>query len=130
MQVKRKNQEMKKTVVIGATDNPNRFAYKAANMLEIQGHEFVPVGIKKGQVLGKEILNILNTPQVPGAHTVTLYINPLRQQPWYDYILGLSPQRIIFNPGTENQELRELAEAQGIKTVYGCTLVMLSSGEF
>jgi predicted CoA-binding protein len=121
---------MKKTVVIGATDNPNRFAYKAANMLEMLGHEFVPVGIKKGQVLGKEIFNIRDTPQISEVHSITLYINPIRQQPWYEYILGLSPERIIFNPGTENPELRELAEARGIKTVYGCTLVMLSSGEF
>ncbi len=121
---------MKKTVIIGATDNPDRYAYSAARMLEANGYDFVPVGIRKGEVMGKEILDIRDRPQVSGVHTVTLYINPVRQQPWYDYILGLAPRRIIFNPGTENPELREMAGEKGIETVYACTLVMLSSGRF
>ncbi len=121
---------MKKTVIIGATDNPYRYAYSAAERLDAYGHEFVPVGIRKGKVLGKDILDIRDMPPIRDVHTVTLYINPVRQQPWYDYILGLSPSRIIFNPGTENPELAELANKSGIETKYACTLVMLSSGRF
>jgi len=118
---------MKRTVIIGATDNPDRYAYSAAQMLKAHGHDFVPVGIRKGNVLGKEILDIRDMPEVPGVHTVTLYINPVRQQPWYDYILGLAPRRIIFNPGTENPELEEMAGNMGIETVYACTLSLHQS---
>lgn len=121
---------MRKTVVIGATDNPNRYAFKAAHMLNEYGHDFVPVGVRKGLLLGKEILSIKDIPKVPDVHTITLYINPVRQKPWYDYILGLLPKRIIFNPGTENSELQRLADERGIETKYACTLVMLSTGQF
>ena len=69
-------------------------------------------------------------PDVDGVDTVTLYLNPKRQVELYDYILGLKPKRIIFNPGTENIELVELATAQGIETEIACTLVMLSVGNY
>lgn len=121
---------MKKTVIIGATTNPARYAFLAAKMLTSYNHEIVPVGIKEGAVEGKEILDIFQKPSVPGVDTVTLYIGPQRQPEYYDYILGLKPKRIIFNPGTENTEFERMAEAKGIETVEGCTLVMLRSGQY
>ena len=120
----------KKTVVIGASPNPWRFSYKATHMLLEFGHTVVPVGIKKGKVEGIEIVDIRQNPSIEDVDTVTLYINPKNQLPWYDYILQLSPTRIIFNPGTENPELAQKAEAQGIAVVNHCTLVMLQSGIF
>lgn len=119
---------MKKTVVLGATDNPDRYAYKAIHRLLNHGHEVVPVGIKKGVVGGLEILN--EKPQVEGVDTVTLYVGSRNLPEWYEYIIGLNPKRIIFNPGTENAELERLANNKGIKTVEGCTLVMLSIGQY
>jgi len=121
---------MKKTVVIGASTNPSRYAYIAANMLKDYGHEVVPVGIKKGELVGKEILNLKDNPQVDDVDTVTLYVGPHNQEPWYDYVLGLNPKRIIFNPGTENGHLEKMAEDKGIEVVEGCTLVMLRAGQF
>ncbi|MFA0964794.1 CoA-binding protein [Roseivirga sp. BDSF3-8] len=121
---------MKKTVVLGATPNPARFAYRASHMLTEYGHEIVPVGIKKGEVAGKDILNLREEPGVEGVDTVTLYIGPHNQAEWYDYIFSLSPKRIIFNPGTENFELIKKAEEKGIQTVEGCTLVMLRVGTY
>ncbi|MEZ4982619.1 MAG: CoA-binding protein [Saprospiraceae bacterium] len=118
----------KKTVVLGATTNPTRYAYTAVNTLVRGGHETVPIGIKKGEVAGIEIIN--DTPDVEGVDTVTLYLGPDRQKEYYHYILSLKPKRIIFNPGTENPELVKLAEEQGIETVFGCTLVMLSIGNY
>ena len=120
----------KKTVVIGASPNPSRYAYLAANMLTDFGHEVVPVGIKKGELAGKPIRDLRQHPEVEAVDTVTLYLGPQNQPEWYDYILGLNPKRIIFNPGTENSELEELAEKKGIEPVYGCTLVMLRSGVY
>ena len=121
---------MKKTVIIGATNNPSRYAYLAAEMLDQHKHEFVPVGIRKGEVFGQNILNIAEKPHVMDVNTVTLYIGPQHQQEWYDYILSLKPKRIIFNPGTENPEFERLAEQSGAEAVEACTLVMLRTGQF
>jgi uncharacterized protein len=121
---------VKKTVIIGATTNPARYAYLAARMLTDYNHEIVPVGLKEGAVFGKEILDILEKPPVEGVDTVTLYIGPQRQPEYYKYILGLRPKRIIFNPGTENHVLEKMAEEQGIEAIHGCTLVMLRSHQY
>lgn len=121
---------MGKTVIIGSTPKPFKYAQQAAQMLNERNYEFVPMGIMEGQVLGREILNIYDQPKVDGVDTVTLYINPQRQKEWYNYLLGLQPRRIIFNPGTENQELKNLAEKQGIECLEACTLVMLSIGSY
>lgn len=121
---------MKKTVIIGATTNPGRYAYLAARMLTEYNHEIVPVGIKDGAVFGKQILDIYERPTIEGVDTVTLYIGPQRQPEHIDYILGLKPKRIIFNPGTENEEFISRAEKQGIEALEACTLVMLRSRQF
>ncbi len=119
---------MKKTVILGATPNPERYAYLATSRLKKAGHEVLPVGNKKGDIEGIVIEN--GTPQYEGVDTVTLYLNPDNQKPYYDYILSLKPKRIIFNPGTENWELVRLAKEQGIETEIACTLVMLSIGNY
>ena len=93
-------------------------------------HEIVPVGIKDGAVFGKEILNIFEKPLIEGVHTVTLYIGPQRQPEHIDYILSLKPKRIIFNPGTENDDFEQRARKQGVETLEACTLVMLRSLQY
>jgi uncharacterized protein len=120
----------KKTVIIGATPDPSRYAYLAAHMLTDYSHEIVPVSIKRGEILGREILDLRKKPVIEGVDTVTMYIGPQNQPEWYEYILGLKPKRIIFNPGTENYEFEKMAEERGIEAVQGCTLVMLRSRQF
>lgn len=122
--------EMKKTAIIGATTNPARYAYLAAQMLNSHKIEFVPVGIRKGEVFGKEILDIRESPAIADVHTVTLYLGPANQKEYFSYILGLEPERIIFNPGTENEEFAKMARDRGIETEEACTLVMLRLGVF
>lgn len=119
-----------KTVIIGATPNQSRYAFMAAEMLTAYKHEMVPVGIKHGEVLGKSILDIRLKPTINDVHTVTLYIGPQHQPEWYDYILSLKPKRIIFNPGTENDEFEKLAEDHDIEALEACTLVMLRTGQY
>jgi predicted CoA-binding protein len=121
---------VKKTVIIGATTNPGRYAFLAARMLTEYNHEIVPVGIKDGAVFGKEILDIFERPPIEGVHTVTLYIGPQRQPEHIDYILSLRPKRIIFNPGTENDDFEQRARKQGVETLEACTLVMLRSLQY
>ncbi len=119
---------MKKTLIIGATPNPTRYAYRAAQMLKAKGHEIVNVGIKTGEVAGVVI-------EKPGAihediHTVTLYIGPDLQDQYHDYILKTNPKRVIFNPGTENAKLEALLQENAIEPIEACTLVMLSTGQY
>lgn len=118
----------KKTVVLGASDNPARYSYLAINRLKAHQHPVVAVGRKETAVNGIPI----HKEQVAeeGVDTVTLYLNPKNQVPYYDYILSLKPKRIIFNPGTENDELMKLAKEQGIQTLEACTLVMLGTGQY
>lgn len=111
--------QVKKTVIVGATTNPGRYAWLAARMLTEYNHEIVPIGIKKGTVFGRDILNIYDRPAVKDVDTVTLYIGPQRQPEHIDYILSLKPKRIIFNPGTENDEFIRLANGQGVKEGIG-----------
>lgn len=114
----------KKTLVLGASTNPDRYSYKATVQLHKKGHEVLPVGIKKGEILGVPIAN--DTPQYKDIDTITLYLNPDNQKAYYDYIISLKPKRIIFNPGTENFELLKLAKEKNIEVEIGCTLVMLA----
>ncbi|WP_116124779.1 CoA-binding protein [Lewinella sp. IMCC34183] len=119
---------MKTTLILGATPNPTRYAYLAAERLTARGHPIVPVGIKTGKVFGQEILN--GKPDVPAIDTVTLYLSARHQPEYYDWLLRVAPRRIIFNPGTENPELSRLAREAGIEAVAGCTLVMLAGGNY
>jgi predicted CoA-binding protein len=118
----------KKTLVLGATPNTSRYAYLAANRLVRSGHSIVNVGIKTGEVAGVAI----EKPETihTDIDTITLYVGPQHQEDLYNYILDTHPKRIIFNPGTENSELRRMANEKGIETEYACTLVLLSIGQY
>lgn len=120
----------KKTVIIGATPNPSRYAYLAAGMLKEYKHEVVPVGIKKGEVFGNPILSIADRPGIKDVDTVTLYIGPHHQPELYEYVLSLKPKRVIFNPGTENPEFEQLLAKSGTEAMEACTLVLLRTGQY
>lgn len=119
---------MKKTLILGATTNPSRYAYLAANRLVNAGHQIVNIGIKSGEVAGQPIQSFETIH--PDIDTITLYLGPQNQKEYYKYILETNPRRIIFNPGTENPELEELAQYQGIETLEACTLVLLSTSQY
>lgn len=118
----------KKTLVFGASTNPQRYSYIAMNELVKHGHDVVAFGLKKGTVAGIEIDN--EQKQYEDIDTVTLYINPQRQVAYYDYILSLKPKRVIFNPGTENQEFYDLLRENNIEFERACTLVLLSISQY
>tara|TARA_Y100000782_G_scaffold102998_1_gene119802 strand:+ start:5201 stop:5563 length:363 start_codon:yes stop_codon:yes gene_type:complete len=118
----------KKTVVIGASNNPQRYAWMASERLQRNGHEVVAVGIKNGECAGIPIHK--DRPQVEEVDTVTMYVGPQNQPAYYDYILSLNPERIIFNPGTENMEFMRMAKDKGIEVEAACTLVMLAADTY
>jgi predicted CoA-binding protein len=123
-----KNMESKKTLVLGASSNPDRYSYLAINSLRKKGHDVVAIGKRPGKVgdiqIETEHKNINN------IDTVTLYLNAINQKEYYDYIISLHPKRIIFNPGAENFELAELAKKNNIFPQEACTLVLLSTGQY
>lgn len=118
----------KKTLVLGASDNPERYSYLAVKKLMAHQHPVVAIG-RKATTIGNIKVETALQPQAD-IDTVTLYLNPTAQKEYYDYILSLKPKRIIFNPGTENDELYDLAKANHIEPVEACTLVMLGTGQY
>ena len=117
-----------KTVVIGASEKPERYAQQTTMSLKKHGNEVVPVGLKEGTFNGIPILT--RDAKIDDVDTVTLYVSPDHQPAWYDYILSLKPKRVIFNPGTENPELEQLLSKNGIEYTQACTLVLLSTDQY
>lgn len=116
-----------KVLVYGASENPERYSYQAAELLLKYKHEIVLVGHRDGQVFGQ---SIHKQKQFEPVDTVTLYVGPKNQEGLFDYLKVLKPKRVIFNPGTENSELEEALEALGIQVEEACTLVLLHTGQF
>jgi uncharacterized protein len=119
---------MKKTLVLGASPDPIRFSYKAIKSLLRYGHPVVALGNKEGDIQGVQIQT--GQPSVEEIDTVALYLNPYKQKEYYQYLIALQPRRIIFNPGTENNELMDLASQNGIQVVEDCTLIMLNTDRY
>ena len=120
--------ENKKTLVLGASTNPDRYSYLAIKSLLNHGHEVYAIGNKTGKIENTEIGT--EEKPIPELDTITLYLNVQNQIPYYDYIIAQSPKRIIFNPGAENRQLADLAKAKGIIAQNACTLVLLSTGQY
>lgn len=120
--------DKKKTLVLGASENPSRYSYLAVQRLRSHNHPVVAIGKKLTRVADVRI----EKSKIPftDIDTVTLYLNPQHQKEYYDYILSLNPKRIVFNPGAENNELATLANEKGIATIDACTLVMLTTNQY
>ncbi len=121
-------QEKKKTLVLGASNNPSRYSYLAVNKLRSLGHPVEAIGRRAVQVGDVDVQTAARP--LEGIDTVTLYLSPENQRAYYDYIISLKPKRIIFNPGAENEELEDLARQHQIYPQEACTLVLLSTGQY
>ncbi|GHA39698.1 CoA-binding protein [Salinimicrobium marinum] len=118
----------KKTLVLGASENPSRYSNIAINRLASHKQPVVAIGLREGSVAGVSI----QKEKVPfeDVDTVTLYLGPPRQEEYYDYIVSLRPKRVIFNPGTENPEFYRLLQRENIEVEVACTLVLLSTNQY
>ena len=117
-----------KTLVIGASLKEDRYSNKAIRMLVEYKHEVVAYGLNSGVVAGISIDTVLL--DYENIDTVTMYVNPSRQEEFYNYIISLKPRRVIFNPGTENLEFEQLLTKNGISFEEACTLVLLRTNQF
>jgi predicted CoA-binding protein len=120
----------KTTLVIGASENVNRYSNMAMKLLKVYGHPVLALGKQKGEVDGTIIETVSNCFKNSQIDTITLYLNPQNQVKYYQDIIDLKPQRVIFNPGTENDELAEKLSENGIASEEACTLVLLRSGQY
>ena len=118
----------RKTLVIGASTNPERYSNIAIQTLRRYNHEVVALAKRPGKVSDVEIQT--EFPDKEDIHTVTLYVGAKHQPEYYKPLLELNPERVIFNPGTENFELADMLEINGVETIEGCTLVMLNTGQY
>ncbi len=120
--------ENPRTLVLGASSKPERYAFLAANSLLRHGHNIELVGRDPGEINGLKIRD--NTLGIKDIDTVTLYLNPGNQEAYEKFILDLLPRRVIFNPGTENPEFQSRLEQNGIEATEACTLVLLSTNQY
>jgi predicted CoA-binding protein len=118
----------KKTLVIGASPNPARYAFMAATRLHAAGYPVIPLGRRKGRIGDMDIVTTFPTDN--DIHTVTMYVSMKHQEEYYEPILTIRPERVIFNPGTENPEFEKKLLESGIEIEEACTLVMLSTGAY
>ena len=116
-----------KVLVLGASENSSRYSYKAILKLKEYGHQVFAIGKKVGEVRGVPVKTIFPTHKID---TISIYLNLSNQKEYYERILDSEPNRIIFNPGAENEELFFIAQSKGIRVENACTLVQLSLGIF
>ena len=121
-------EKSKKTLVMGASENPERYSNKAINKLRNYGHDVVAIGRRAGKV--KDVTIETGMPLFTGIDTITMYLSAKNQEAYLNYLVSLKPNRIIFNPGAENQALARLCEQNSIEPVEACTLVLLSIGDY
>ena len=118
----------KPTLVIGASTNPDRYSYMAIKSLAVNNYEVHALGLREGTAHGIKIYRPF--PQLPTIHTITMYVGKKNQSFYYNYIMSLKPERVIFNPGSENEEFETMLKEQGTEVIHACTLVMLLQGSY
>jgi len=119
---------MKKTLILGASLDKQRYAFMAIGRLISMDFPVIGIGSKEGMIDSCRI----HTSQIPidDLHTVSVYLNVRNQEEYYDYIVNLKPKRVIFNPGAENIQFETLLTQHQIHFERACTLVLLSMGQF
>tara|TARA_S200000501_G_scaffold203682_1_gene191598 strand:+ start:3551 stop:3913 length:363 start_codon:yes stop_codon:yes gene_type:complete len=117
-----------KTIILGASPNPDRYSYKAVQLLQDKEKDVVAMGIKKGKI--GTIFIVSPTATITDVHTVSLYLKPQVQDQYLDFILSLNPKRVLFNPGAENPIIATKLTQEGIAWENVCTLVLLSTNQY
>lgn len=121
--------KQERVVILGASDKPDRYAWKAQQLLRQHGHSVVPVHPRLESIEGIPVSPDLGSVTGP-VDTLTLYVNPAISSAQSDAILALKPGRVLFNPGTENPDLQQKLDTAGIPWEEACTLVLLNTGHY
>ena len=121
--------ENENVAILGASNKPNRYSYKALNMLMEYGHDVYPVHPVLESINDQKVFPSL-TDIDSSIDTLTVYVGPQRIVPLIPSIVSLKPKRVILNPGTESEDLKTALENAGITYLEACTLVLLRTGQF
>lgn len=117
------------TVVLGASPKPERYSYKAVEMLLEHGHSVCPVHPVVEEILGCPVYSSLEA--LPSeVDTITMYVGPAHSDAMANALVKVSPRRVIFNPGSENPALSQRLVEAGAEVIEACTLVMLRTGAY
>jgi predicted CoA-binding protein len=116
------------TLVLGASTKPERYSYKAILQLRAKNYPVVALGVAAGKVADVDF--VMDFEKLPPIHTVSVYLNPARQEAYYEKIIALQPQRVLFNPGTENPQFSEMLKSVGIQSENACNLVLLATNQY
>ena len=119
----------KNVAVLGASDNPERYSYKALKMLTEHGYNAIPVHPVLDEIEGIKVVKSLGDIR-ENVYTLTVYVGPARISPLVEEIVKLKPERVILNPGTESEELKTALDKASIPYIEACTLVLLRTGQF
>lgn len=118
-----------RVVIVGASNNPERYSHRALLLLRKHGHEVVPVHPKLAEIEGIPVVSDLGGVSGP-VDTVTMYVGAAISTGMQDQLIALKPTRVIFNPGAENAVLAAALQKAGIACEEACTLVLLNVGQF
>ena len=120
----------KKTLIIGASTNPDRYSFKAAHLLTQCNHEIELFGLRKGSLASKKIITDWSELNLDDLDTITIYVGPQNQVDYFNKVIEAKPKRVIFNPGTENTVFYKMLDHAGIEFEEACTLVLLNTGQY
>jgi predicted CoA-binding protein len=118
-----------RVVIVGASNNPERYSHRALLLLRKHGHEVVPVHPKLTEIEGIPVVSDISAISGP-VDTVTMYVGAAISAGLQDKLIALKPRRVIFNPGAENASLAGALLKGGIACEEACTLVLLNTGQF
>jgi predicted CoA-binding protein len=118
-----------RVVILGASDQPDRYAHKAFRMLREHGHEVIPVHPTLTEIEGVAVVPDLRSVEGP-VDTLTLYVRPSISESVAGDLVEMKPGRVLFNPGTESAVLQAKLDEAGISREEACTLVLLGTGMF
>ena len=116
------------TLIIGASPNKHRYSYKAIQKLRKLNFDVYALGLNDGLIMDVKIQT--KPIKFKKIHTVSMYLRPQNQSQYLNYLLKLMPERVIFNPGSENKILMNKLEEKKISCENSCTLVLLSTNQY
>lgn len=119
---------MKNTLILGASLDDNTYSNRAIRKLITHKHPVQGIGRRKGFIEGAHVGT--EKISINDLDTISMYLNAMNQRGYYSYILELNPDRVIFNPGSENEELEGVLESNGIAFERACTLVLLGLNQY
>ncbi len=116
-------------MVLGASPKAERYSNKAVRLLIEKGHQVIPVHPIATSIAGLAVVPCLA--DISGSvHTLTVYVGKRISSALEQDLIRLKPERVIFNPGSENPELSAALNSHGIRTQEACTLVLLNTGQY